>query len=244
MLLQTQAGGMGEQFPQVCNDDRPIQYGMPLWRDLFSPRQLLCHGTSVETFRELVEEESAKVDGMSEMKRAVLAYVALALNKLINRNARDSTWIFQREVVSQFFQRHDYSVKWSYAEMAPLIVGLGHDGEFGQVAKCIGELLDLITPLNGNSAAADPLFSVTRATAAEVVGAPVVITCGSGDSLTHLEAGSANAVVMDPPYSDNVCKLRAAEQLLNQGQTVADVCRTSEGIALLSTAFDAFRRPT
>ena len=28
-------------FPEISNDDRPIQYGMPLWRDLFSPRQLL-----------------------------------------------------------------------------------------------------------------------------------------------------------------------------------------------------------
>ena len=26
-----------ERFPDVCNDDRPIQYGMPFWRDLFSP---------------------------------------------------------------------------------------------------------------------------------------------------------------------------------------------------------------
>ena len=26
-----------EKFPEVSNDDRPIQYGMPLWRDLFSP---------------------------------------------------------------------------------------------------------------------------------------------------------------------------------------------------------------
>ena len=37
-----------EEFPEDGNDMRPIQYGMPLWRDLFSPRQLLCHGTSVE----------------------------------------------------------------------------------------------------------------------------------------------------------------------------------------------------
>ena len=35
-----------EKFPEVSNDQRPIQYGMPLWRDLFSPRQLLCHGTT------------------------------------------------------------------------------------------------------------------------------------------------------------------------------------------------------
>ena len=27
-----------ERFPETSNDDRPIQSGMPLWRDLFSPR--------------------------------------------------------------------------------------------------------------------------------------------------------------------------------------------------------------
>ncbi|HVN64229.1 MAG TPA: DUF1156 domain-containing protein, partial [Candidatus Binataceae bacterium] len=28
-----------ERFPEETNDDRPIQYGMPLWRDMFSSRQ-------------------------------------------------------------------------------------------------------------------------------------------------------------------------------------------------------------
>ena len=51
-----------ERFPHG-SDNRPIEYGMPLWRDLFSPRQLLCHGTSVEVFRELVDEDgNATVD--------------------------------------------------------------------------------------------------------------------------------------------------------------------------------------
>ena len=48
-----------ERFPEVSNDDRPIQYGMPLWRDLFSARQLLCHGTSVEVFREMLDADRA-----------------------------------------------------------------------------------------------------------------------------------------------------------------------------------------
>ena len=34
---------------------QPIQYGMPLWRNLFNFRQLLCHGTGVEVFRELLK---------------------------------------------------------------------------------------------------------------------------------------------------------------------------------------------
>ena len=57
-----------ESFPRVSNDDRPIQYGMPLWRDFFSPRQLLCHGTSVEIFRKMLEadRESGTAGGGSE----------------------------------------------------------------------------------------------------------------------------------------------------------------------------------
>jgi hypothetical protein len=35
-----------------------------------SPRQLLCHGTGMEIFRELVNEETAKADGLSEGSRA------------------------------------------------------------------------------------------------------------------------------------------------------------------------------
>ena len=37
----------------------PYSYGMPFWRDLFSPRQLLCHGTSVEVFREMLDADRA-----------------------------------------------------------------------------------------------------------------------------------------------------------------------------------------
>ena len=63
-----------ERFPEVSNDDRPIQYGMPLWRDLFSPRQLLCHGTSVEVFREMLAADRAE-GKLSEVQQA--AYMGI-----------------------------------------------------------------------------------------------------------------------------------------------------------------------
>ena len=193
-----------EKFPEICNDDRPIQYGMPLWRDLFSPRQLLCHGTSSEIFRELVNEESAKTGGLTGSCRASIAYIALALDKLRDYNSRMTRWHSNREVMVNTFDRHDFAFKWSYAEMAPLIVGLGYDWAFGQVAKCIGELIDLIDSRDGSIADAGPLFSVSSALKENSSEAPVVISCGSGDSLPHLDAGSVDAVVIDPPYYDNV----------------------------------------
>ena len=69
-----------EKFPEVSNDDRPIQYGMPLWRDLFSPRQLLCHGTSVEIFREMLAAD--RTEGkLNEVRKAAYGYLALSIDK-------------------------------------------------------------------------------------------------------------------------------------------------------------------
>lgn len=193
-----------EKFPEICNDDRPIQYGMPLWRDLFSPRQLLCHGTSVEIFHELVNEESAKAGGLTDAGRSGLAYVALALDKLRDYNSRMTRWHSNREVMVNTFDRHDFAFKWSYAEMTALIVGRGYDWAFGQVAKCIGELIDLLDPRERAIADAGPLFSANDSSTETGGKAPVVISCGPGDSLGHLDAGTVDAVVMDPPYYDNV----------------------------------------
>ena len=189
-----------EKFPEDSNDDRPIQYGMPLWRDLFSPRQLLCHGTSVEAFRELLEADRCQGE-LSEIRKAAYGYLALALDKLIAYNNRMCTWHANRAVLAPIFERHDFSFKWSYAEMAPLIAGSGCDWAIRQTAKCIAELVALTraeTDASGelpfDAEAKSPVFGHP----------PITITCKPGDSLDHIPDGSVDAVVMDPPYYDNV----------------------------------------
>ena len=177
-----------EAFPADTNDDRPIQYGMPYWRDLFSPRQLLCHGTSVEIFRELLEEEQQKGE-LSELTQAAFGYLALSLDKLRDYNSRMTRWHSNREVMAGTFDRHDFAFKWSYAEMAPLIVGLGYDWAIEQTAKCIQELVDLTRPA--------PLQ------AQHFIPPPLTISNQSAAQL-DLPDESVDAVVMDPPYYDNV----------------------------------------
>ena len=81
-----------ERFPEVSNDDRPIQYGMPLWRDLFSPRQLLCHGTGVEVFREMLDADRM-AGKLTEVRQAAYGYLALSLDKLLNYNSRMTRWM-------------------------------------------------------------------------------------------------------------------------------------------------------
>ena len=98
------------------------------------------------------------------------------------------------------FDRHDFAFVWSYAEMAPLISGVGYDWAIDKTAKCIHELVALIRP-EADSKIGN-LFD--DANTAEYTPPPVTITCKPGDSLDHIEDGSIDVVVMDPPYYDNV----------------------------------------
>ncbi len=129
--------------------DRSRIYGVRKWTDLFSPRQLLCHGTSVEVFREmLVADRRSLLPGeeLTEERKAAYVYLAFAIDKLISYNNRMCRWTVQTQNIAQIFDRHDFSFKWSYAEMAPLVAGLGYDWAIRQTAKCYGELVSLIRP--------------------------------------------------------------------------------------------------
>ena len=192
-----------ESIGEVSNYDRGHRlYGMYRWADMFSPRQFLCHGTSVEVFREMLDADR-DADRLDQVRQAAYGYLAIALDKVISYNNLMCRWYPGREVVAQIFDRHDFSFKWSYAEMAPLVVGLGYDWAIGQTAKCIGELVSLIRP-EADSGAGDLLDAAHPKPEAATAPPPVTITYKPGDSLDHIAEASIDAVVMDPPYYDNV----------------------------------------
>jgi adenine-specific DNA methylase len=191
---------VGPQHPKYRLD----RYGIVRWTEVFFPRQLLCHGTSVEVFRELLDEEQAK-GKLDEATKAAFVYLSLALDKLRDYNSRMTRWHSNREVMVNTFDRHDFAFKWSYAEMAPLIVGLGYDWAIEQVGKCIGELITLARPDIGRPSKKTPKQQATLFPGGTSYNPPpVVVTCTSGDNLDYIASGSVDAVVMDPPYYDNV----------------------------------------
>ena len=192
-----------EFVPPEINDNRPIQYGMPRWRDLFSPRQLYGHVTAVEIFHELFEEERVK-PSFDETTKAALSYIALSLDKLLNYNSRLSVWMSTREVIANTFNRHDFAFAWSYAEMASLIVGRGFDWAFGQTEKCISELIDLARPdIDGKALRKNP-SQAELILQSSFTQPSVTVTAKSADRLDHIEDNSVDVVVIDPPYYDNV----------------------------------------
>ena len=194
----------GERIPDGNKTAEPQRYGMNQWLDLFSPRQLLCHGTSVEVFREMLDADR-DAGRLDEARKAAYGYLALSLDKLLNYNSRMSVWMPTREVVANTFNRHDFAFCWSHAEMAPLVVGLGYDWAFKQTAKCVGELVALVRP-DAPTADGDLIDRANRTGDEDPTPAPppITITCKPGDSLDHLGDASIDVVVMDPPYYDNV----------------------------------------
>ena len=183
-----------ERIPDGNKTTEPIRYGMRAWRDLFSPRQLLCHGTSVEMFREMLEADRAAGE-LTQVRKAAYGYLAIALDTLLDYNNRCSYWDTNTgRGIRHIFNRHDFAFVWSYAEMAPLVTGVGYDWAIDKTAKCIKELVELVNPKGQRPDLFDP----------EETQPPPVITCKSADSLDHIESGSIDAVVMDPPYYDNV----------------------------------------
>ena len=188
-----------ETIPDGNKTTEPQRYGMKIWRDLFSPRQLLCHGTSVEIFREMLDADRA--DGkLSEIRQAAYGYLALTLDTLLDYNNRAACWDNTIGRVRHIFSRHDFAFVWSYAEMAPLVSGIGYDWAINKTAKCIRELVSLVRP-DANEATGN-LFDEPKAE--PHILPPITITCKPGDSLDHVKDGSIDVVIMDPPYYDNV----------------------------------------
>ncbi len=171
-----------------------VQFSMNYWRDLFSPRQLLCHGTNVEVFKKLLEEDE-KNGSIIEIRRAAYGCLAIVLDTLINYNNRLSRWDSSSDRgVRNNFERHNYAFKWSYAEMVPFVAGKGYEWAFDKTVDSLCGLIALV----------DSTQSIKLDRDAVVEKHEPVITCKSGDRLDHIVDGTVDAVVIDPPYYDNV----------------------------------------
>jgi adenine-specific DNA methylase len=170
-----------EVYPEVTTDERPRIYGMPKWADMFAPRQLLGFGFLMEELRNL-RKEIVKAEG-DELGEAISHMLAFVIDKFLNYNAILSSWIAPRSVMRSVFDRHDFAFKYNYAEMAVCNSGTGFAWAIENTIEAMEELARL--PRNPRTI-------------------PIVISLGSATNLPTLDDGSVSAVVVDPPYADNV----------------------------------------
>jgi len=162
-----------EEVPAGHKTAEPLRYGMTRWAHFFSPRQLLAMGVALGALRRLTAQLAGEEGG------AVATYLALALDKALDYNSRMARWHSGRGVVVGTFDRHDFSFKWSHAEidvarrLLPWAVS--------QVATAYRELAELV-PRGSRS----------------------TVSHGDAACLTAVGDAAAHLVCVDPPYFDNV----------------------------------------
>jgi DNA modification methylase len=174
-----------EEMPSGWKTDEPRRIGINTWRDMFSPRQLLTAVTAVEELRRVVHEAADEIG--PERAKALNLYLAFALDKALDYNSTFSSWHSSRQMVRNLFDRHDFSVKWSFAEF---------DGASALIPWAVNNAVMNHKKIVSLVVEEETIFSPAREASARVI-------WGSATSLP-LEDESVDAVVTDPPYYDNV----------------------------------------
>jgi ubiquinone/menaquinone biosynthesis C-methylase UbiE len=150
-----------------------------------------------------------RVGGVGELDAAALTYIATAIDKMLNWNAILSSWNVKADRMRSVFDRHDFAFKWSFAEMAPCVTGIGYDWALGTTGDCVKELVKLC----GEHADVDDPnhLAFNLRSKVENPQSEITLTRVSGDNLPHLADASIDAVVLDPPYYDNVMYAELAD---------------------------------
>ena len=189
-----------EEIDELTNYERGHRlYGVMHWRGMFSPRQLLCHGVSIEVFHELLNS-ARKERPLNEVSKAAFCYLAFAFDTMLNYANRSARWDIVTSRVRSIFDRHGFAFLWSFSEMSSMVEGLGYDWAVDKTAACIEELVEMTRPHEVRTADAGELRFSSNAWAPP----PITMSCKSGDALDHIADASVDCVVMDPPYYDNV----------------------------------------
>ncbi|HLA80754.1 MAG TPA: DUF1156 domain-containing protein, partial [Thermoleophilia bacterium] len=164
--------------------DRSAAYGVKTMKDLFSPRQLLVHLTTLEVIKSLPLESELG----SEKGKVVRVYLTMALGKCLNYGSVLSNWHPTRVVVANTFDRHDYAFSWSPGE----IEGASQLWKFALegVLDSYRDIVELFPP--------DQKTELT-------------FLVGDAASLPSVGDRSVVAAVIDPPYSANVMYAELAD---------------------------------
>ncbi len=112
-----------EKIPVGDKTGEATARGITAWADMFSPRQLLCFGVLVEELRKL-RPEIIETEGQA-VGEAVVHLLGFSIDKFTNYNSILCSWHAPHSVMRSVFDRHDYSFKPTFAEMAPCGSGSG-----------------------------------------------------------------------------------------------------------------------
>ncbi|SHE31120.1 Adenine-specific DNA methylase, contains a Zn-ribbon domain [Desulforamulus putei DSM 12395] len=181
-----------ELIPDGEKTKEPRRYGYDAWNKLFSPRQKLSNLTLLKHFNDIKQEILDKEE--PERAKAIITYLAFILDKCFDYNSYLVRWDGTRNKIANTFDRHDFSFKWSFGEMNLISPGLGFQWATETVLDAYKGLAEIIHPTE------TPLFKQAKRLNTE----QIHITQGSAANLHHIPDNTIHAIVVDPPYYDNV----------------------------------------
>ncbi len=171
--------GMTIPTEPITNDAKGalfcVLYGVTQWKDVFTPRQLLC----LLAFASAIREAEPQMKGLdSGHIEATMVFLGALLDRLPDYSSSGCHWKYtEGERTSNTFNRSDLPFTWDFSECAPF----NPENAGWPVA------LERIVP------------------SIESIDFPnhAIVTRGSATSLPF-EDSSLDAVITDPPYYDNV----------------------------------------
>lgn len=180
------------------------EHGFPTYADMFNSRQLLVLATFVKEIKSLREK------GYSETSIDLLIGVFQSYSR--NQNMF-CFWNPQRDTPEPLFSNNNYHPKYVSIENS-VFSDLGR----GNWASCVANTLKGLewtknpweTVVNSALIQFDNKFKkIVTGTGSKVATLdPVIpqntITCGSSTELTHIESGSLDLVITDPPFGNNI----------------------------------------
>jgi very-short-patch-repair endonuclease len=153
-------------------------YGLDQWRKLFAPRQLLSIGAYLKSMRLLRNNLNAN-DYSRDWQLGISAFLAAALDRLIERNSANCHFDVSRDSVGGTFQRYALPIVWDYAEVFPQS---DTAGGYPNQLEWIALIVEHITQAAGTSHGATAL----------------------NRSAITKQDDTFDVVVTDPPYYDAI----------------------------------------
>jgi putative DNA methylase len=166
------------ELPEHALGFRVQGYGMRIWADLFTNRQL----TALTTFTDLVKEVPGRLaaDGAEPAyANAVATYLGLAVSRLADYSCTIATWVnaANMEIVGHAFTRQAIPMTWDFAEANVLATS---SGSFDMCFEWAAKVLEKAVADNPSSCLVSQADAQTLTKSAKYV------------------------VATDPPYYDNV----------------------------------------
>jgi putative DNA methylase len=162
-------------------------YGIYFWNEMFNPRQLLTLVTYVEIINEAKSLIFNEYD--REKAEAILVYLALVLDRCVDKNCRLSNYDPSRTNIARASAQHSLNLMWNYPENS------GKNRLWKSCSETVASEYTELCSLFGTKPGSTGIPGLLKHDPKSVK-----IDSASADSLFHIPEKSVHAVVTDPPY--------------------------------------------